>query len=471
MEPPSLPTEVPSSSSSSSSLTSYIIFIVLDFLHTMLNGYLTAFFVVTGVISNLFSIYIFVHCERTKMSAIQYYLVTLLVWQTSLLVNAFLLYSLPLLLFHGDQSIQGNYVYIYPYVYTFANTTHTGSVWVVLTLTIDRYLALCQPLKHRALGKRSRVRKLMIAVSLMATLFSTPRFFEVYVREEYDDTLNATFALVDRTSLFENRVYWSAYHVILATLFVTLCPCLLLFALTVRISFALRAAIAKRKSLCQPALDVDSRNRKPNFTRKEHKSNIMLVLVIAKFLISDILPTIVDVLEHLVGANEFMASQWASLFVDLSNFLLVLNCSSNFWVFLVWGKRFRQSCRRLLVSTSLGMALYKAVNRSEPDLVSMCGPSSFTTAYLTTKNGERTTTISRRNIKASSFRDSPMLVRYPTVNGTSSGSGGQRTKGGVADMDQDHLLAQLERQSLIVSPSPLHSSVIRPFSTLHTQLV
>lgn len=53
----------------------------------------------------------------------------------------------------------------------------------------------------------SRVRKLMIAVSLMATLFSAPRFFEVYVREEYDDTLNATFALVDRTSLFEVRSF------------------------------------------------------------------------------------------------------------------------------------------------------------------------------------------------------------------------------------------------------------------------
>lgn len=80
----------------------------------------------------------------------------------------------------------------------------------------------------------------------------------------------------------QNRVYWSAYHVILATLFVTLCPCLLLFALTVRISFALRAAIAKRKSLCQPALDVDSRNRKPNFTRfvgekQKQKQDVALV--------------------------------------------------------------------------------------------------------------------------------------------------------------------------------------------------
>ena len=45
-------------------------------------------------------------------------------------------------------------MHIYPYVYTFANTTHTGTVWIVLTLTIDRYLALCQPLKHRAIGKK-----------------------------------------------------------------------------------------------------------------------------------------------------------------------------------------------------------------------------------------------------------------------------------------------------------------------------
>lgn len=132
----------------------------------------------------------------------------------------------------------------------------------------------------------------------------------------------------------------------------------------------------------------------------------------------------------------------------------------------------------------------------------MCGPSSFTTAYLTTKNGERTTTISRRNIKASSFRESvydqseqlkSTVIQFTDARSISNrerdfiGVGrttyqGRRRYGSqisqsiieylsVADMDQDHLLAQLERQSLIVSPSPLPSSVIRPFSTLHTQLV
>lgn len=107
----------------------------------------------------------------------------------------------------------------------------------------------------------------------------------------------------------------------------------------------------------------------------------MLVLVIAKFLISDILPTVVDVLEHvsltsryartilrsiepsltlcfqLVGNEVFMSSSLATLFVDFSNFLLVLNCSTNFWVFLLWGTRFRRSCAYLIFGSSFGRVL------------------------------------------------------------------------------------------------------------------
>uniref|UniRef100_A0A1I7X400 G_PROTEIN_RECEP_F1_2 domain-containing protein n=1 Tax=Heterorhabditis bacteriophora TaxID=37862 RepID=A0A1I7X400_HETBA len=85
----------------------------------------------------------------------------------------------------------------------------------------------------------------------------------------------------------------------------------------------------------------------------------MLVLVIAKFLISDILPTVIDVLEHVVGQAAFMRSPMASLFVDLSNFLIVLNCSSNFWVFIIWGKRFRKSCCQVMLSCHLGVSIYK----------------------------------------------------------------------------------------------------------------
>lgn len=62
---------------------------------------------------------------------------------------------------------------------------------------------------------------------------------------------------------------------------------------------------------------------------------------------------------QIVGNTAFMSSPMASLFVDLSNFLIVLNCSSNFWVFIIWGKRFRRSCRHVLLSTHIGINIYK----------------------------------------------------------------------------------------------------------------
>ncbi|CAI2357712.1 unnamed protein product [Caenorhabditis sp. 36 PRJEB53466] len=366
-------------------------FSFIQMLSHLLNGYFTAFFVFTGIALNLLSVSIFLRKERAGTPAIQYYLVTLTLWQTALLANAFLLYSFPNL-WWGHLVSQGTYVYLYPYVYTFANTTHTGSVWIVLTLTIDRYLALCQPLKHRAIGKKRRVRRLMIAVSIMAVCFSVPRFFEVHVVFICEHPIYCV-ATIDRTELFDNRLYWTIYHVILAMMFVTLLPCLILFALTLRISIALRSAIAKRKSLCAPNSDIESRcksikSSRYNSSRKDHKSNIMLVLVIAKFLISDILPTVIDVLEHVVGQSAFMRSPLASLFVDISNFLIVLNCSSNFWVFFVWGKRFRRSCRKCIKSTQIGACIYDMAQWNNDSEVSLCGaPTSFTTVNVTKAYG------------------------------------------------------------------------------------
>ncbi|VDK46672.1 unnamed protein product [Anisakis simplex] len=355
----------------------------------LLNGYLTAICVVMGVILNILCIFVFLRYRRGSTPVIQYYLVTLTIWQTALLCNAFLLYSLPTLIY-GRVVATGYYVYLYPFVYALANTTHTGSVWVVLTLTVDRYLALCRPLTHRAIGKRSRVKRLMIAVSILAVIFSAPRFFEVHVIEHcVIDPQNATDVLcmpaISRTKLPENHTYWSVYHIILAMLFVTLVPCVLLFWLTLTISMALRRAIMKRKTLCAPNADLDGRNKNNVPSRKEHKSNIMLVLVIAKFLFSDILPTVADVLEHIVGDYVFMTSSLATLFVDFSNFLLVLNCSTNFWVFIIWGKRFRRSCRQMLISTECGRILFKGAQLGHgQEVITTCNPQSSYTTMMNT---------------------------------------------------------------------------------------
>jgi hypothetical protein len=298
---------------------------MIDILSSIINGYLTTICVMTGIILNAFCMFIFLRRNnrtggngsgrcRSATPIIQYYLITLTLWQTALLANAFLLYSLPTLIY-GRVIATGTYVYIYPCIYTLANMTHTGTVWIVLVLTIDRYLALVYPLKHLAIGKRGRVKRLMFAVSAMAIVFCLPRFFEVTVRcgdDEEDIISDATNCTphIDRTSLPDDVVYWNIYHVVLAILFVTLIPCIVLSLLTLRISIALRLAGTRRRSMCAAADEalVDGRRAiaaaaGTKRSQKDHRANVMLVLVIAKFLASDLLPTVIDVVEQVCNNN------------------------------------------------------------------------------------------------------------------------------------------------------------------------
>lgn len=128
------------------------------------------------------------------------------IWQTALLFSAFFLYCLPTLI-NGQVILQGNYAYIYPFSYFLSNLSHTGTVWWTLTLTSDRFFALCRPLTHLSIGNRERIKRLIVMVTMSAIVFSIPRFFEVAVVEKCrNDYTSSTLVkecikTVDRTSL------------------------------------------------------------------------------------------------------------------------------------------------------------------------------------------------------------------------------------------------------------------------------
>ncbi|KAF7634616.1 G_PROTEIN_RECEP_F1_2 domain-containing protein [Meloidogyne graminicola] len=364
---------------------------IQEMLSWLLNGPLSLLFVLSGIVLNALCIIVFLRLKNTGNCSppiIHYYLISLACWHSALLCNAFVLYCLPTLLW-GSVISTGPYVHLYPPTYMLANATHTGTVWIILALTLDRYLALCMPFKHRIFSKRSRVKRLVVGLSILAILFSFPRFFEVATAD-----------------------YLNFYHILLGSTFVTILPGLLTFILTLRITIALREAQHSRKRLssnCEQQLlrctsinnsknnsnniinyeyknisknnenfengnkeeeksttnilfnekqqhkimllggggggsqkNGNSFNKKNNSIKgKEHRSNVLIVVIIIKFLISDILPTVLDVFETFIGNEAFMSSPMATLCVDFSNMLLVLNCSTNFWVFILYVRGFR----------------------------------------------------------------------------------------------------------------------------------
>uniref|UniRef100_A0A0N5ANR9 G_PROTEIN_RECEP_F1_2 domain-containing protein n=1 Tax=Syphacia muris TaxID=451379 RepID=A0A0N5ANR9_9BILA len=313
----------------------------------ILNGFFTAFFVFTGVFLNVICVIIHAKYNRRNTPIIHYYLIALTGWQTALLINAFFLYSFPTLMLGRIE--QGGYAYVYPIAYTLANATHTATVWIVLMLTIDRYFALCRPLTHHVGGGRSRTKWLVILSSIFAVVFCMPRYFEICVVTACESDGTNCFPMIIQTNFSSNPTYFKIYRIALVTLTVTVLPCVLIFIFTLTISCELRRAYLRRKSLCPKTSDQAVRTRKLEM-RKDRKANIMLVLVIAKFLLSDVLPTVADVVELVMGSEVFNVSSTATILVAISNFLLVVNCSTNFWVFLLWGKHFRDMFKELMVT-------------------------------------------------------------------------------------------------------------------------
>ena len=94
-------------------------------------------------------------------------------------------------------------VYVIPVVYGMIGIARTGSVYLTMSVTLERYFAIVRPLAS------FRIKRCLIPISItFAGLYNIPRFFEL---ERYNFTYtNET--LVRATKLRENPLYVSIYN-------------------------------------------------------------------------------------------------------------------------------------------------------------------------------------------------------------------------------------------------------------------
>uniref|UniRef100_A0A915AGR4 G-protein coupled receptors family 1 profile domain-containing protein n=1 Tax=Parascaris univalens TaxID=6257 RepID=A0A915AGR4_PARUN len=309
--------------------------------------------VLMGVFFNTLSIFIFRRMNRGKFSLAQYYLVILLICQIALLCNCLLIYCVPTLMY-GDTQVKGLYSYVILIAHALSGPSYVAITWIVLGLTIERYFALRKPLAHKALATASRVKRILVGILIAAFIFSIPRLFE-YVPTTKCTNISTTtsssphnstscYLTLISTELLQNRTYWNVYHIWLAQIFVTVFPSLIIVGLTLRISYFLHKAIRQRQSL-HASGSIESRRSKN--TKREHESNLLLILVVVKLALSDPLP----MAESVLGAAAPEDSPATSaLVVSAANFLVVLCCTINFLMFFASGRQFRREFRRIVRS-------------------------------------------------------------------------------------------------------------------------
>jgi len=126
------------------------------------------------------------------------------------------------------------------------NDLVTDACFVEVVVTVDRYIAVCRPLKSH-LRTVSRAKTAVLAVIALSILYNMPLFFERHTVEL--DCAGIRFAIVRQTALRSHYIYFVIYKTALFFLFRTAGPLACLTALNVRLMVALQELRRRRRRL------------------------------------------------------------------------------------------------------------------------------------------------------------------------------------------------------------------------------
>ncbi|XP_073946802.1 FMRFamide receptor-like [Choristoneura fumiferana] len=226
-----------------------------------------------------------------------------------------------------------------PLAYPLALVAQTVSVYLTLVVTAERWVAVCRPLRARALCTPRRARAAVAAVAAFSLAYNAPKFLEVKVtRYAVDgDEIYCVEASPFRTELYVVvYVHWLYLLVMYAV------PFTLLAVLNAAIVRQVRRAQAERARL--------SRSQ-----RRELSLATMLLVVVLVFFLCNLLPLVTNSCEVFLGSEL----ERLDALVKTSNLLVTINSSANFLIYVLFGDKFKRVflatfCRPVLARLPCG---------------------------------------------------------------------------------------------------------------------
>ncbi|XP_071451861.1 FMRFamide receptor [Hetaerina americana] len=368
------------------------------------NGVLLCTVCALGLVGNALSVFIL---SRPAMrSSTNLLLGGLARCDAALLTTSLFLFGLPSLheyqahlRYHAQQGgVLFDYYYrlyplLAPVLYPLALTAQTASAYLTLTVTLERWVAVCHPLKARSLCTLRRARIHVAAAMAFSLIYNLPRFWEVHMVKETlflngPPPSNLTVYELKASPLRADPTYISVY--------VNWSYLIVMYVLPFGGLAFLNAAIYRQVRRANR-----ERQRLSRLQKKEIGLATMLLIVVVVFFLCNLLALVNNVLESFSG---IIVDQ----LVKTSNLLVTVNSSVNFIIYVTFGERFRRlflkmfcgkqrrrgsrcaTATRFAPGGSRGGAL------GEAPACSLAGPDSLCGASVAGVDGGNTLTVPRR---------------------------------------------------------------------------
>ena len=285
-----------------------------------------------GFIGNILSIFVM---QKLENKIISFFFISLAIADNSYLVTCFFIQTIKALAecTKWTSSMRAYVPYAEPYMWPLASIAQTLTVWLVVLITVDRYMALCRPFASFRITSKRRAFQAVICITTAAVLFNIPRFFDQEVQLHDHPGLNISLPLAVATPLRKDATYFIVYHTVLHFLFRLIIPLVIVSLLNVCLIFVLRQA-HKDRQLLAGNRTAEKRNKSDSYTK-------LLVAMVTVFIICEMPDFVVRVaitVRHITNANYTV-----HYFSTITNLLLTVNSAINCLIYSLAGRRFRKA--------------------------------------------------------------------------------------------------------------------------------
>jgi hypothetical protein len=241
--------------------------------------------------------------------------------------------------FHGLYIIRG---YLGVSVWPCIMMAQMSSVWLTVLVSIERWIAVCHPLKAGTMCTLKRAHLSVIGVMAFSILYNIPRFVEyrlepmphVTFSEDSNKSVEVTIWNNVKSEIGENHVYRYLYCATLYFLIIFLIPLVMITILNIRLVYTIKMAKKQWSNMTKRI-------------KKEHKITIIPVCIVVVFYICATPALLTQVLDS-IFLEKIMESLEYNTYIVVSNMLVTLNSAINFIIYCMLGKKFRQILWRML---------------------------------------------------------------------------------------------------------------------------
>ncbi|CAG2103960.1 unnamed protein product [Medioppia subpectinata] len=291
---------------------------------------------IIGVIGN--SITIVIMTRRKMRSSTNSYLAALATFDMLYLIFIF---YLSLSAYPNIKDVQYYYYwYFWPFAIMIADASSNTSIWLTVTFTIERYIAVCHPIRGKVLCTESRAKRVILCVFLICFTFTLPTPFEWVVVEKNSTETGRVYLQAIFSELGQNDLYRTVYYYLNVLLF-ALIPFL---SLAIFNAFLIRSVHVSRKQRNTMIQGEASAKMDPT-TKQESRITIMLIAVVILFLMCQ-LPTasvLIYSVFYNVEAEETNTGCLMRGLGNIFNFLLAINATGNFVLYCLLSQKYRRT--------------------------------------------------------------------------------------------------------------------------------